>query len=67
MPKFLEHRVEEAKVPFEGLTPIEIRLTEYMAFSEELKINLTFKNHCDYQDRVKSKGGNRIPIQNFEL
>ena len=24
MPKFLEHRVEEAEVPFEGITPIDI-------------------------------------------
>ena len=61
MPKFLEHRVEEAEVPFEGVTPIEVWLTEYMAFSEEFKRHLTFRYYCDYQERVKYIGGNRIP------
>ena len=27
MPKFLEHRVEEAEVPFEGVAPIKVRFT----------------------------------------
>ena len=54
-------------MPFEGVTPIEVRLTEYMAFSEEFKRHLTFRDYCDYQDRVKFRGGNRMPTQNFEL
>ena len=61
MPKFLEHRVEESEVPFEGVTPIEFQLTEYTNFSEEFKRHLTFKYYCDYQERVKYKGGNIIP------
>ena len=63
----MEHRVEEAEVPFEGLTPIEVWLTLYMDFSEELKINLNFIYYCYYQEKVKYKGFNRIPTQNFEL
>ena len=38
-----------------------------MAFSEEFKICLTFKYYCDYQDRVKYRGGNIIPTKKFEM
>ena len=48
IPKFLEHSMEETEVQFEGTTPIEGWLTKYMAFSEEFKIHLTFRDYCDY-------------------
>ena len=67
MPKFLEHRVEEVEVPFEGVIPIEVWLTEYMAFSEEFKIHLNFRYYYDYQERVKYIGGNKMTPQNFDL
>ena len=38
-----------------------------MAFNEDFKRNLTLIDYCDYQDRVKVRGGNRIPTQKFEL
>ena len=46
---------------------MEVRLTEYISFSEDLKRNLNFRYYCDYQYKVKLRGGNKIPTQNFEL